>query len=214
MKRLLALFTLVFTLTALSLPASATAAVEGRDYVRLAQPQPVSVKRGEIEVLEFFWYRCPHCFNLEPALEAWARKQRKDVVLRRVPAVLNPNWMPLARAFYALEAIGERERLHHEVFDAIHVRGMDLNPPEAFFDWAVTKGVERKRLADAYHGFAVNTQVMRAQQLSNNYRLSGVPAVVVQGKYVTSAAMTGSEEALFATIDFLIEQERKAGTRR
>lgn len=214
MKRLFVLLTLVFTLSWLSVPGGAHAAVEGRDFVRLPQPQPVGVKRGEVEVLEFFWYRCSHCFNLEPGLEAWARKQRKDVVLRRVPAILNPGWMPMARAFYALEAIGERDRLHHDVFDAIHIRGMDLNPPEAFFDWAVTKGVDRKRLADAYHGFAVNTQVMRAQQLSQNYRLSGVPAFVVQGKYVTSAAMTGSENALFATIDALIDRERKAGGAR
>jgi protein dithiol oxidoreductase (disulfide-forming) len=210
MKLIIAVLTVLLSLA--QLPAHAAEA--GRDYIVLSYPQPVSVKRGQVEVLEFFWYRCDHCFNLEPALEDWAKKQAKDVVFKRVPAVLNPGWMPMARAYYALEALGLVDKLHHEVFDAIHVKGMDLNSPEAFFDWAVTKGVDRRKIADAYHGFSVDTQVMRAQQQTRSYAVNGVPAMVVNGKYFTSAAIAGSEKALFKTIDALIAMERKQGKAR
>jgi len=204
MKLLVATLTLLLSLLA----TPVYAAQAGKDYVVLPKPQPVNVKRGQVEVLEFFWYRCVFCFNLGPEFEAWVKKQPKDVVVTRVPAVLNPNWMPLARAYYALEALGLVDELHHDVFNAIHVQGMDLNPPEAFFDWAVTKGVDRKKLANAYHGFEVETKVMRAQQLGRNYALNGVPAIVVQGKYVSTVALAGSESALMKTIDTLVAKER------
>lgn len=199
----------------LSLGHSATQALEaGKDYLEVSPRQSTSVKNGQIEVLEFFWYRCPHCFDLEPTLDAWAKKLPKEVVLKRVPGILNPGWAPLARAFYALEAIGMQEKLHADVFHAIHAQGMDLNPPDTFLDWAVTKGVDRKKLADAYNSFAVNAKVMRAQQMTRDYKLNGVPALVVNGKYLTSAYLTGSEPDLFRTLDELIAMERKAGSRK
>ena len=207
MKRI----TLLLTLAAgLLLGAHPAAALEwGKDYVELGQTQKTDVKPGQVEVLEFFWYRCPHCFELEPELNAWAKKLPKDVVLKKVPGILNPGWAALARAYYALEAVGKLDKLHSEVFNAIHVQGMDLNPPERFFDWAVTKGVDRKQIADAYNSFAVNTKVMRAQQLTGAYKLNGVPAFAVNGKYVTSAYMTGSTSSAFKALDELIDQERK-----
>lgn len=181
----------------------------GKDYVELGQTQKTDVKSGQIEVIEFFWYRCPHCYELEPELNAWTRKLPKDVVLKKVPGILNPSWAALARAFYALEAVGKLDKLHGEIFTAIHAQGMDLTPPERFFDWAVTKGIERKQIADAYNSFAVNTKVMRAQQLTGAYKLNGVPAFAVNGKYVTSAYMTGSTASMFKVLDELIDQERK-----
>lgn len=181
----------------------------GKDYVVLTPAQTTDVKRGQVEVLEFFWYRCPHCFNLEPDLNGWAKKQPKHIVLKRVPAILNENWSAMARAYYALEAIGLADKLHAEVFNAFHVQGMDLTPPETFFDWAVTKGVDRKKLANAYYSFGVDTQVMRAQQLTRNYKLTGVPAIAINGKYVTSAYMTGGHPELFQAVDALIAQELK-----
>ncbi|MBU1665042.1 MAG: thiol:disulfide interchange protein DsbA/DsbL [Gammaproteobacteria bacterium] len=189
--------------------APAAALDWGKDYVEVPA-QPTSVKRGQVEVLEFFWYRCPHCFHLEPELNAWMKKLPKNVVFKRVPGVLNESWMPLTRAFYALEATGLLEQLHGDVFHAIHVEGLDLNPPGAFLDWAAKKGADRKKLAAAYGSFAVETKSMRAQQMTRAFKLSGVPAFVVNGKYSTSAYLTGGNPQTFRVLDELIEQESKA----
>lgn len=210
MKRL---FAILAASLALALQP-AQAAEWGKDYLELGQTQKTDVKKGQVEVIEFFWYRCPHCFELEPQLNAWAKKLPRDVVLRRVPGILQPGWAPLARAFYALEAVGMLDKLHDDVFSAIHVQGNDLNQPDRFFDWAATKGVDRKQVADAYNSFAVNTKVMRAQQLTAAYKLNGVPAFAVNGKFVTSAYMTGGVPAMFKTLDELIAQERKNNGRK
>jgi len=208
------LFAILALAAALVLPQQGQATEVGKDYLVISPAQPTDVKKGQVEVLEFFWYRCPHCFDLEPELNAWARKLPKGVVLRKVPGILNPSWAALARAYYALEALGMLEKLHGEVFDAIHVKGMDLNPPEQFFDWAVTKGVDRRHIADAYNSFAVNTKVMRAQQLTNAFRLNGVPAFAVNGKFVTSAYLTGGNPSLFKTLDELIAKELKKNDKK
>ena len=203
------LLTLLFALALFATAPASHALEAGKDYAVLSPAQPISAKKGQVEVLEFFWYRCPHCFQLEPDLNAWTKKQGKNVKLTRVPAILNESWGALARAYYALEAVGMSEKLHDDVFDAIHVKGMDLTPPETFFDWAVTKGVDRKKLASAYNSFSVDTKVMRAQQLTRDYKLTGVPAVAINGKFVTSAYMTGGQPELFKTMDALIAQELK-----
>ena len=187
------------------------AAEWGKDYVERGQTEKTDVKRGQVEVLEFFWYSCPHCYELEPELNAWAKKLPKNVVLKKVPGILQQSWVPLARAYYALEAVGMLDALHTEVFKAIHVQDNNLNQPERVFDWAATKGVDRTKIADAYNSFAVNTKVLRAQQLTQAYKLNGVPAFAVNGKYVTSAYFAGSVPAMFKTLDELIAQERKGG---
>ncbi len=193
----------------LLLASAPAAALEwGKDYVEVPV-QPTSAKRGQVEVLEFFWYRCPHCFHLEPELNAWMKKLPKNVVFKRVPCVLNESWMHLRRGFYALEANGLLEKLHGDVFHAIHVEGLDLNPPGAFLDWAAKKGADRKKLAAAYDSFAVETKSMRAQQMTRAFKLSGVPAFVVNGKYSTSAYLTGGNPQTFKVLDELIEQESK-----
>ncbi len=181
----------------------------GKDYVEVPA-QPTSVKRGQVEVLEFFWYRCPHCFHLEPELKAWTGKLPKNVVFKQVPGILSEAWMPLARAFYALEAVGLREKLHDPMFQAIHVQGIDLNPPGAFLDWAASKGADRRKLAEAYNSFAVETKVMRALQMTREFKLNGVPAFVVNGKYSTSAYLTGGNPQTFKVLDELIAMESKA----
>ena len=207
MNRLFVALTLAATLV---LGQNAALALEsGKDYLEISPAQKTDVKKGQVEVLEFFWYRCPHCFDLEPELNAWSKKLPKDVVLKKVPGILQPGWANLARAYYALEAVGMLEKLHGDVFNAIHVQGMDLNPPERFFDWAVTKGVDRKQIADAYNSFAVNTKVMRAQQMTTSFKLNGVPAFVVDGKFVTSAYLTGGVPSMFKALDELVAQERK-----
>jgi thiol:disulfide interchange protein DsbA len=204
MKLLSLLFTCVFALA-----APAAQALDAGTHVALSPAQPVDVKKGQIEVLEFFWYRCPHCFQLEHDFAAWAKKQPKNVVIKRVPAILNTGWDVLAKAYYALEALGLHNKLHDDLFKAIHVQGMDMTTEQMFFDWAVTKGVDRAKLVDAYNSFGVDSKAMRAQQLGRDYKLQGVPAIAINGKYVTNVGMAGSHAALFKVVDELIAKERK-----
>lgn len=191
--------------------APATALEWGKDYVEVPA-QPTAVKRGQVEVQEFFWYKCPHCFHLEPELNAWKKNLPRNVVFKRVPGILSDDWVPLARAFYALQAVGLEEKLHGEVFHAIHVDHLDLDLPGAFLDWAAKKGADRKKLAEAYNSFAVETKVMRARQMTRSFNLNGVPAFVVDGKYSTSAYLTGGNPQTFKVLDELIAMESK-GTR-
>ena len=194
---------------ALLFASAPAAALEwGKDYVEVPA-QPTSVKRGQVEVLEFFWYKCPHCYHLEPELNAWAKHLPKNVVFKRVPGILSDAWVPLARAFYALEAVGLEEKLHGEMFRAIHVDHIDLDLPGVFLDWAAKHGADRRKLADAYNSFSVDLQVMRAQQLTRDFRLSGVPSFVVDGKYSTSAYLTGGVPQMFKVLDELIALESK-----
>jgi thiol:disulfide interchange protein DsbA len=201
------LFTL---LAALLLAASAPVmALEwGKDYLEVPA-QPTSVNKNQIEVLEFFWYRCPHCFHLEPELNSWARKLPRNVVLKRVPGILNDGWLPMARAYYALEAVGAQPRLHDVLFEAIHVKKLDLDTPDAFFDWAAKQGVDRKRLANAYSSFSVESKVTQARSLSQQFGLTGVPSFAVDGRYVTSAYLTGGSAETFKVLDQLIAQLEK-----
>lgn len=209
--RLVASLLLAFSL--IGTPLAARAVDEGVDYLTLSSPRPTEVQ-GKVEVLEFFWYACPHCYRLEPELNVWAKKLPKDVVLRRMPAMLNADWEPLTRAYYALEALGLTDKLHAKVFEAIHVDGINLNKPEKFFDWAAKQGVDRAKIAQAYNSFSVNSKIMRSRQVVQDYKLTGVPAFAVNGKYVTSAYMTGSNPALFETLDHLIKKEQGGGKRK
>lgn len=193
----------------LALAAQPAAALEsGRDYMVL-NPAQMPETKGKVEVVEFFAYTCPHCFELEPDLNAWARKLPKDVVLKRVPAVFSEKWEPMARAYYALEALGLLEKMHGDVFNAIHVDEKDITSAEAFLDWAAKRGVNRARLSDAFNSFGVAAKVARAKQMSKAYRLTGVPALAVGGKYLTSASMTGSHQKALEAVDALIAMERR-----
>ncbi len=211
MRKLLALL-IALPLALSSLPVAALQA--GVDYQVLPTPQPTSAKAGQIEITEFFWYKCPHCFNLEPEVNEWRRKQGKDVVFKRAPGILNESWATLARAYYAMETTGQLDKLHDALFEAIHVKGMEMKTPEAFLDWAATKGADRKKLSEAFNSFSVNGQTMRAAQMSRDYKLNGVPAFAVNGKYVTSAYMTGGHPELFKALDALVAMERKGGPKK
>jgi len=179
---------------------------EGKEYALLPQVQPTDSK-GKIEVTEFFWYGCPHCHDFEPVLTKWVKTLPKDVVFRRVPADFG-RWTPGVKLFYALESIGEEDRLHNELFDAIHNDRLNFNSEPEITDWLAKKGVDRKKFADAYNSFTVQSKVSRVRQLSSAYALTGVPTVIIGGKYTTSNVMAGSFEALPAIMDELIAKVR------
>lgn len=186
----------------------AAAAEAGKDYAALSPAQPTEA-RGKIEVIEFFAYTCPHCFELEPELNAWARKLPKNVVLKRQPVIFADNWEPMARVYFALEALGAVDRLHADVFNALHIEDRDLKDPEAFFDWGAKHGLDRVKLKAAYESFSTATKVSRAKQLQRAYKINGVPALAVNGKYVTSGSMTGSNGKTLAVASELIALEGK-----
>lgn len=200
----------VFAAATLSFAAHAavTPAVEDLEYLTQKVPQAVTTGK-KIEVLEFFWYRCPHCFKLEPALKTWIAKLPKDVQIKRVPAVFNDSWLPGAKIFYALQDVGAG-RLHDEAFKAYHLDNIDLNNETVLMDWVAKKGVDRTKFEAAYKSFSTQSRATQGGALARVYDLKGVPSFVVDGRYVTSETMTGSEPRLFEVLDQLITKARKA----
>jgi thiol:disulfide interchange protein DsbA len=183
---------------------------EGVDYIELKPPQSVE-SPGKIEVLEFFWYRCPHCYALEPDLESWAKRLPRDVQFKRLPGILNDDWAVDARIFYTLEAIGELDRLHRPLFDTIHQQGGVRLHGDAFAkwvaEWLAKQKVDVAKYDAAFRSFTVESKLRRAAQMGRAYRLDGVPTLAVQGRYLVVAST--SRSAMLATADFLIGETRK-----
>lgn len=181
--------------------------VEGKNYTRLANPQPVESGK-KIEVIEFFSYGCPHCSALEPYLDAWRAKLPADVAFRRVPVMFHDQWVHLARIYYTLDALGDEAKISPEVFKAIHGEGIALWDDKKFLDWAASKGLDRKKVEAVFTSFAVDSKLKRAMQLGKDYGIDSVPTVIVDGKYMTSSAMVGTHAALPGAIDELIAKAR------
>jgi thiol:disulfide interchange protein DsbA len=180
----------------------------GKEYELLSPPQAVETGK-KIEVLEIFSYACPHCFDLEPDINKWAKLLPKDVEFRRLPAIFRESWMPFAKMFYTFEAMGLTEKLHGDFFNAIHAQHVRFDNDNALFDWAEKHGVNRKNFADTYSSFAIQSKALRAKQLTKAYGIGGVPAVIVDGKYRTSVSNTGSHAGLMSALDQLIKQARQ-----
>ena len=186
--------------------AQPTAGVEYR-VLPVAQPTDIP---GKIEVIEFFWYGCPHCYEFEPVLEPWVKKLPKDVHFRRVPAMFNDEYAQGARAYYALDAIGQEERLHKALFDAIHTGSrLRVGNEAALTEWLGKHGVNTKEFTAAYHSFTVDSELKRAAQLTQAYKIDGVPSMAVNGKYVVNTDSISSFEQLLSITDYLIEKVRK-----
>lgn len=184
---------------------------ESRDYVRLFPSQPVTTGH-RIEVREFFWYSCPHCFHLEPVLNQWLRHKPAGVAFVRTPAVLRQSWEPQARAYYAFEALGVVDRLHDAFFDAIHVRHRDLSGEDQIAAWAARHGVNAQAFRSAYQSFAVDTRIRNAKALEQAEGINAVPTLVVEGRYLTNVGMAGGRKRMMRLIDFLIEKAKKTRT--
>lgn len=183
----------------------------GIEYRELAAAQPTD-SPGKIEVIEFFWYGCPHCYKFEPVIEPWVKKLAKDVQFRRIPALFNNEWLQGGRAYYALEAIGEVDRLHKALFDAVHTGSrLQVANEAALTEWLGTQGVDTKKFAAAYRSFSVEGKLKRAAQLVQAYKIEGVPAMAVNGKYVVNTDNIRSFEQMLAVTDHLVEQSRKQG---
>ena len=190
--------------------ATTGAAEPERQYFTYSPPRATE-SQDKIEVLEFFWYGCGHCYKLDPFVQAWAKKQAKDVVFRRVAAVFPGRdgapgaWAPGAKMYYTMEALGLLDKLHEDVFAAIHKDRVNLNNEKVMLDWLGKKGVDTAKFAEVYHSFAIATKISRAMQQSQSYNLDGVPALIVDGRY---RAMGDDQEAL-VTVDQLIAKVRR-----
>ena len=199
----------------LSLAGAGAAQVPGKEFVPINPPQPTQ-SAGKVEVIEFFSYACPHCSSLQPSLAAWLKRKPADVEFRRVPAVFREDWAPLAKLYYTLEAMGLVDKLHHEVFAAIHMQKMRLQDPKVLGTWIASKGVDRRKFEDTYNSFAVNSLAKRAVDTAGRYRVEFTPALVVDGRYMTGPSMTATGNAIdydrfFKVVDQLIASSRKKG---
>jgi thiol:disulfide interchange protein DsbA len=181
--------------------------VRAEDYVELAAPQPTSDPK-KIEVVELFSYACPHCNQLEPMLDTWSSVQPKDVVIVHIPVVFRPSWEPLARAYYVAEMLGVLDKTHGAIFKAIHQEQQTLETEDAVAKVFVAQGVDEKQFRDAYNSFGVAAKINRGKQMAQRYGITGVPTLVINGKYRTSSSEAGSHEGMLKAADKLIEQER------
>ncbi len=182
----------------------------GLDFTELRPPQPVEAQ-GKIEVLEFFWYGCPHCYTLEPLLEKWIPTLPADAQFRRVPAVLNPSWANEAALFYAFEALDILARLHRPFFDSIHRDRLNTRDAASLNEWLQKNGVDLKKFDLAVKSFGVQSKLRRATQLSAAYRIDGTPALAVHGRFTVSAEQARSQSGMLAITEYLIGVARKGG---
>ncbi len=172
----------------------------GKDYRILKSVQPTQ-SGNKIEVLEFFFYGCSHCFKLHPYISAWEKKMPKDVTFTYIPAVFNPTWEVSARTFYALESMGKRAQLHDDLFNAWNVENLELVDEASTTEFLAKHGVDRKKFSDAYNSFSMQSQVMRAKQMGQAYDIRGTPTLIVDGKYMVPGHSAATVQVLNAVID-------------
>ena len=190
--------------------AQAAAPKEGKDYIKLAKPASVGAPAGKVEVIEFFWYSCPHCNVFEPQFEAWAKSQPADVVVRRVPVAFNASFLPQQKLYFTLEGMNLLPQLHAKVFRAIHVERNGLKNDDAIFEWIGKQGVDVAKFKEVYNSFTVANQARKAAQLQNEYDVEGVPAMGVAGRYYTDGTKAGNMDNVLRVVNALIASSRKA----
>ena len=200
-----ALYGLAFALIAL--PAAAQQPQREVDY-RLISQQPVAT--GErVEVIEFFFYACPYCNELEPLLERWRKRKPADIVFRRVPVVRHDSWVPLAKTYYALEAMGEAERLHAAVYHGIHVDDLALSQEKVLTEWLGKQGLDRDQFMAIYRSDAIREKVELSRRMTIDYEIKATPTLVVDGRFLTSSGMTDGVPQVIRVLDGLLSLARQ-----
>lgn len=203
MKRLALSAITVASMAVSGLAFAAEPFVAGKDYTVLSNPGTVE-KPGQIEVREFFWYGCPHCFRLEPSVANWLKTKPADVNFIRTPAAMNPVWEQNARGFYAVELMGQTEKVHRALFDTIHLKNQRLFDQKSLATFYKGYGIDDKKFNGLYNSFAVTGKVTQSKQLAQKYQLDGVPALVIDGKYVVK----GETQRVIDVANYLIGKER------
>ena len=188
--------------------AQAKAFQSGTDYLTLDKPAPTEAPAGQIEVVEFFWYNCPHCNAFEPMFDAWSKKLPKDVTVRRAPVAFRADFEPQQRLYYVLESLGKVEELHKKVFIAIHVDRQPLTTAAQITAWVEKQGIPKAKFTELYNSFSISTKARKATQLQDAYALDGVPALGINGRYFTSGTQAKTLERSLQVADYLIGQSR------
>ena len=188
--------------------AEPPAFIEGQHYQKIEEPVRTRDSK-KVEVVELFWYGCPHCFKLEPALNRWIKDMPEEVDFFRSPAIFNPVWKLHAQAYYTGEALQVTDKTHEAVFHALHKEKKKLKDKAALASFYADHGVKKADFEKTFDSFGVRSQVKQAEARAANYGIRGVPAVVVNGKYRVSVQSAGSEKKLFEVVDYLIQQEKK-----
>ena len=183
---------------------------EGKEYRRLDKPVAPDAPAGKVDVIEFFWYSCPHCNAFEPTLDAWVKAAPKELSIRRVPVAFNASFIPQQKLYYTLEGMGKLEALHAKVFRAIHVEKAKLAKDDEILAWVTQQGVDVAKFKEVYGSFSVANQVRRASQLQDSYGVEGVPSMGVAGKYYTDGTMAGSMQTVLQVVEYLAATARKA----
>ncbi|CAM3628632.1 Thiol:disulfide interchange protein DsbA [Pseudomonas reidholzensis] len=196
----------VFGMTAVQ---AAEPAVAGTQYIELSNPVPVS-KPGKIEVVELFWYGCPHCYHFEPTINPWAEKLPADVNFVRIPAMFGGPWDAHGQMFLTLEAMGVEHKVHAAVFDAIQNQHKQLVKPDDMAEFLATQGVDKDKFLATFNSFAIKGQVQKAKELAKKYEITGVPSMVVNGKYRFDLGTAGGPDGVLNVADQLIAKERAA----
>ena len=180
---------------------------DGKEYLTLKTPQPTN-SGDNIEVVELFWYGCPHCYRLDPLLDDWHKTIADDVEFIRMPAVLGPNWVLYGKAFYTAELLGVTDKIHPALFSAIHKDKKKLRNADDLKALFAKQGVSAEDFDNTFNSFAVNVKMNNAKQMTKRYAITGVPTIIVNGKYSTSGSQAGSNENIIKVMDYLIDRER------
>lgn len=187
----------------LALPAHAQ---NSKGYVELSQRAPMDAPEGQVEVIEFFSYGCVHCMNFEPIFSAWKKSAPKNVAVRREHVGFQSSFEPLQRIFYALEALGEVDKVHAKVFAALQKERKRVDRPDVLFPWIADQGLDRAKFEQAYKSFGVASKVRRAVQLQEAYKVEGTPALGIAGRYYTDGSLAGGFERMLQVTNQLVKQ--------
>ena len=182
----------------------------GKDYLTLDRPVATESGTGKVELIEFFWYSCPHCNMFEPSFAQWVKNAPKDVMVRRMPVSFRDDFAPQQRLFFTIEAMNLMETLHPKVFAAIHVEKLLLNTDASVLAWAEKQGVDKAKFNEVYKSFGVASKLKRAVQLQNEYKVEGVPSLGVAGRYYIDGTLAGSMDRALKVAESLIAQARTA----
>jgi thiol:disulfide interchange protein DsbA len=185
-------------------PVAAFKPVEGKDYLSLDKRVPTDVGAGKIELIEFFWYSCPHCNAFEPQFAAWKKAAPKDVVVQRVPVRFRDDFEPQQRAYYVFESLNLVDTLHGKLFHAIHSERQQLNSAQALAAWADKNGLPEKKFIETYNSFGVASKARRATQLQDAFKVQGVPALGIAGRFYTDGSLTQTMDRALQVAEYLI----------
>jgi thiol:disulfide interchange protein DsbA len=218
MKKLWLSVALLLSTIGLSMPLLAAPQI-GQEFDAVAQTV-VTEDNNKIEVMEIFWYGCSHCYYMEQPLHAWIKKLPNDVYFKRMPGLPNPSWTPMAQTYFTMEALGIVDQLHNKLFEAVH-KQKSLNPTDqkAALNWIVSNsGLDRKKVEDTFNSFTVSNNLKRAAQVFRSSGATGVPSLMIDGKYITSGTMAGSNEKALEVVDYIVNNIRttkhKASTKK